>query len=373
MCAKEIPMKFVVPTHDGSQNVILDNIFNEDSLDGNWVSYTRGNVTIFSLTENAPHDAIAIPETKINVMLTYSKVTPESAEVGETAEHGFILPNGFEQPMKENMVGKKHDGYLQTGTLDDVMNLANVYNIFGDFSYGSGDDCHYLGSGDSQDFRSGATTQYNLFCDSADFNGVKLDPDKFLAVMATKLPFAKQENIELISDEAFEALKHVKTRTSSERTGLNELLAGDFDQHSLKDKELYDRLCHKLNYDGANLGRLAEHERTKELCWAAISLNGASLEFVPTNLKSQAMCKESVKSKPWAIRYVPQTQLTSELCMQAVKGDGKTLAIIPDKFKTPDLCMAAVKNTGFALEDVPEVATSYQAVKKASGELSLMP
>lgn len=49
---------------------------------------------------------------KATLCFTYSKVTPESARNGETSEHGFCMPGGWEYPCPDDPNSPEYEAWL---------------------------------------------------------------------------------------------------------------------------------------------------------------------------------------------------------------------------------------------------------------------
>ena len=133
-------MIFSVPTKDGKQNVLLDNIFDEDMTFGKICRFERNGHTIFSLTDNPPKDAVPVKDFSLTMALTYAIVDEISAERGDVADHGW-LDTEF-QPHSlhgSTLSAKRPEGYDHVVSPEEAESLGERFDISGRRDMGSGD------------------------------------------------------------------------------------------------------------------------------------------------------------------------------------------------------------------------------------------
>ena len=196
-------MIFSVPTKDGKQNVLLDNIFDEDMTFGKICRFERNGHTIFSLTDNPPKDAVPVKDFSLTMALTYAIVDEISAERGDVADHGW-LDTEF-QPHSlhgSTLSAKRPEGYDHVVSPEEAESLGERFDISGRRDMGSG-DFRWLGSCRDQNYQDGTDTYYNLHCNGANADGIALDETKMLAVVATRLSDARYENVSILTDAEY--------------------------------------------------------------------------------------------------------------------------------------------------------------------------
>ena len=98
---------------------------------------------------------------KAKFSITYATVTPESAEYGDYAEHGWIMPGYWQYPL-ENSEGYNENVLEQAKTgefnlsLSDAINFARELGIYGN-------DGNWFSTIDpSEDYQTGESTMYSL-------------------------------------------------------------------------------------------------------------------------------------------------------------------------------------------------------------------
>jgi hypothetical protein len=69
---------------------------------------------------------------RVTYCTTYDKVTPESAEVGDFAEHGFIGPMGMEYAIPDGLVGDEFKAWIeQWGPFDHEIEPTDADDVPG--------------------------------------------------------------------------------------------------------------------------------------------------------------------------------------------------------------------------------------------------
>ena len=96
--------------------------------------------------------------------ITYSKVTPESAEHGDVSEHGWYLPGGWYYPLEDDNgyhediledVQKNPSAYCVADTVADLVSVAEDMGF-----YNEGSD--WLTTEPHRDYATDEDTTYNL-------------------------------------------------------------------------------------------------------------------------------------------------------------------------------------------------------------------
>ena len=98
----------------------------------------------------------------LKVNFTYQTVTPESAAIGDVAEHGWIMPGMWEYPLQddsghhESVLDQAQKGDFDITDLAEAINFAESLGIY----YDSG---NWLDSVDPDiDYQSGEETTYSM-------------------------------------------------------------------------------------------------------------------------------------------------------------------------------------------------------------------
>ncbi len=238
-------MIYSVPTKDNKNEVLLDNIFDENMTFGDIYKFERNGKTILSLTDNPPRDAQQVRDFSLTLAVTYSKISPESAEEGEDLDHGWVDIEGSEHSLKNGTLpgnGKRTDGYDHIVTPEEAEFLAEQYEISGDRDMGSG-DFRWLGSFKDQNFQDGTETYFSLHCKAASADGIDLDEQKMLAVVATRLPGAKMQNVTILGDEEFQKIAGISIENERKNT-MNENVIRDYHEKitSFRSEEVVGRI-----------------------------------------------------------------------------------------------------------------------------------
>ena len=122
---------------------------------------------------------------------------------------------------------------------------------------------------------------------------------------------------------------------------------------------------------GWDLENIPEHQRTPEICLAAVKGHGWALQYVPEPLRTPELCKLAVSNCGAALLYVPDALKTDALCMTALNQNGRALMFIPDERKSIEFCLAAVQQNGEILRLVPPHLQTHEvclAAVRQNGE-----
>lgn len=92
----------------------------------------------------------------IKYRITYSTITPESAEIGDHAEHGFFEEGGWRYPMDSQ--GNCDGGeYVEAETLRDLLDTMRTHGIY---------TCEgarwFYSDYEVEDYSTGEVVQYSL-------------------------------------------------------------------------------------------------------------------------------------------------------------------------------------------------------------------
>lgn len=107
------------------------------------------------------------PYAQIKYCLTFSTVTPESAEHGDHARRGFCDEYGNIFPMDPHVFGKDAEkiGAENTLTADGISDLIHVAESLGIAYHGDADWAHSHGE-DVLSYETGETIEYSLHVDN---------------------------------------------------------------------------------------------------------------------------------------------------------------------------------------------------------------
>jgi len=84
-------------------------------------------------------------------------------------------------------------------------------------------------------------------------------------------------------------------------------------------------------------------DETKELCLAAVKLDGRMLQCVPKKMRTKEICLAAVKEYGGALESVPEQLRTEEMCLAAAKQNGWALEYVPEQLRTEEMYLAAAK------------------------------
>lgn len=103
---------------------------------------------------------------QIKYCLTFSTVTPESAEEGNFARNGYCDESGNLFPMPDDMWGEKAKKFGEENTLiaDGIQDILNVAESLGISYHGDADWCHSCGE-EVLSYEKGETIEYCLHVD----------------------------------------------------------------------------------------------------------------------------------------------------------------------------------------------------------------
>ncbi len=132
-----------------------------------------------------------------------------------------------------------------------------------------------------------------------------------------------------------------------------------------------------VSKNGLEYGRVPEHLRTYQICWAAYRSFGCSLESIPEHLRTPEICKIAMADDGKALKYVPEASRNNEVYLEAVNNNGDALMFIPADERSPKLCLAAVTDDGLVLKHVPDQLRTeeicFAAVTSAGSALEYVP
>lgn len=107
------------------------------------------------------------PYAQIKYCLTFSTVTPESAEHGDYARSGYCDEQGNLFPMPDELWGEEARKFGEENTLiaDGIEEIINVAESLGIAYHGDADWCHSYGE-EVLSYESGETIEYCLHVDN---------------------------------------------------------------------------------------------------------------------------------------------------------------------------------------------------------------
>jgi len=141
-------------------------------------------------------------------------------------------------------------------------------------------------------------------------------------------------------------------------------------------KEFHDLCRETVAKDGKTLEYVPRALRDYEMCLIAIKNHGDAYAFVPEHLKN-ALYSEAVDNDCCAFHLVPEEQRTYEMYYKFIELDGSNLKFVPDKFLDYEMYLAAVKSKWSIIAQVPESMRDYQlcitAIQANSSATSFVP
>ncbi|MBO4312540.1 MAG: hypothetical protein J5828_06035 [Desulfovibrionaceae bacterium] len=103
------------------------------------------------------------------------------------------------------------------------------------------------------------------------------------------------------------------------------------------------------------LQRLADEEKTAELCLAAARKDGNALDFIPARKRSLKVCLAAAESGSLSLCCVPEKARADKKFWEAACRSGALgLAQVPDEMKTPEMCAKALADWPMNLRFVPD-------------------
>lgn len=138
---------------------------------------------------------------------------------------------------------------------------------------------------------------------------------------------------------------------------------------------LYDAVARRFQ-------QIPEHQRTYEVCLAAVQEIGIAVGWVPRQHLTDELCLAALRQHPDALHYLgPDLRSREDICLAAVRHFGSALRFVPKHVVSLDICLEAVQHydciVGDVLCDVPDhlriTEVCFAAVERSVHELQRVP